>query len=90
MLDLDLHLFDATVDAVAERVKAETDARRWTQQDELLAVNAELIHAVYRAVIGTSGNKPPKPLKITRPGQEDANKPKFMSHADLLKHAKEE
>ena len=90
MLDLDLHLFDATVEAVAERAKAEADAHKWTQQDELLALNAELIHAVYRAVIGTSGNKPPKPLKISRPGQESANAPQFMSHRDLLRHAKEE
>jgi hypothetical protein len=84
-----LHLFDATVDAVAERARAEVEAQRWTQQDELLAMNAELVHAVYRAVIGTSGNKPPKPLKIKRPGSADSDT-QVMSHKQLLMHAKEE
>lgn len=65
------------------------EAKRWTQQDELLAMNAELVHAVYRAVIGTSGSKPPKPLKIKRPGQSDSGA-KVMSHKQLLMHAKEE
>lgn len=77
------------MEAVAERAKAEADAHRWTQQDELLAVNAELVHAVYRAVIGSSGGKPPKPLKIKRPGQPDSDA-KVMSHRQLLMHAKEE
>lgn len=77
-------MFDATVDAVAERARAEIDARQWTQQDELLALNAEMTHAVYRAVIGSGGGKPPKPFRLPRPGQQDRNAPKVMSHHALL------
>ena len=48
---------------------AQEDARRasWTETHELLALNAELTHAVLRAVIAGAGGKPPDQLEIPRP-----------------------
>lgn len=75
---------------MAERSRADAEAQRWTQRDELMALNAELVHAVYRAILGTTGNKPPKPLRITRPGQEKSEQTAIKSHREMFAFIKEE
>ncbi len=48
---------------------ANAEARRasWSDIHELLALNVELTHGVLRAVIASSGGKPPEPLEVPRP-----------------------
>lgn len=44
----------------------------WSSEHELLALNAELTDAMYRAFIRANskeGSQQPKPIKIPRPGQ---------------------
>lgn len=46
----------------------------WTAEHELLALNAELTDALYRAFIRANsreGSQQPKPVKIPRPGQQN-------------------
>jgi len=43
----------------------------WSNEHELLAINAEITDAVYRALVAAHSDKnatQPKPLKIPRPG----------------------
>ena len=75
---------------MAERARAEQEARKWTQQDELLAINAELVHALLSAFVVANGGKKSRPFRIPRPGQADAGGVKTVSHRDLLKVIEEE
>lgn len=56
--------------------------RGWTQTDDLLAANAELTHAVYRAVLASIPTKHPKqlpkPLRIPRPWDKPKSKVSWM------------
>jgi hypothetical protein len=60
----------------------------WSTTDHLLALNAELTHAVYRQLVASTPTKYPKRipalLHIPRPGEETA-KPNVMRPRDLFR-----
>lgn len=66
--------FDTSNLWAEERAKRAADAGGWTLADHLAAMNAELTHAVYVAVLAsiprTKPVKLPEPLRIPRPGNE--------------------
>lgn len=55
-----------------QAVAEEVNAQRWGQIEELLALQAEVLHAVYRLTWSTHSGKPypGKELKIPRPERE--------------------
>jgi hypothetical protein len=64
ILNLDGRLFDELELAAAEH---------WSPELELLAVQCEVTHALYRAYVGAhskKGAKLPPPLQIPRPGSK--------------------
>ncbi len=85
-------MFDATVAAVAERSRAEAEQRRWTQDHELLAVNAELTHSLLTAFISANSSKrnTMKPLRIKRPNDPAGGGTATVSHSALMGMMKEE
>ncbi len=59
----------------------------WTDMHELLALNAELTHSVLRAIIATSGRKPPDQLEIPRPkGARPDSEPLVMRPHEFASH----
>jgi hypothetical protein len=87
-----LELFDATVAAVADRAKFEVEQRRWTQSHELLAMNAELTHALLAAFISANSSKRTsiKPLRIKRPNDTAEDSTTTVSHKALMGMMKED
>lgn len=81
LLELDGRTFDELELAVAER---------WTPELELLAINAELTHALYAAFVAANSKKGaqvPKPLRIPRPGDAAAEQdgPRRMSAGEFAR-----
>ena len=83
-------MFDATVEAVAEKAKAEAEATRWTQADELAALQAEITYLVFTAIVAANGGKRIRPLKIARPGAPQETTAVSMTHEQLMAAAREE
>lgn len=66
---------------------AAAHVERWTTTDELLAVNAEVMHSLYRAFVqawGNEGTKLPDPLVIPRPGDSPVEK-RAAGFGDLVR-----
>jgi hypothetical protein len=71
---------------VTEKLQREVEGRRWTQEAELLATVAELIHMQYAAFVAVNskaGAGNVEPLRIARPGQKAAVEP-TVTPRDLL------
>ena len=49
----------------------QAEAASWTDLHELVAINAEVTHAVFCQLIASAGGKPPEPMRIPRPGVKE-------------------
>lgn len=64
----------------------QAEAARWTDLHELVALNAELTHSVWRQLYASAGGKPPEPLKIPRPkGVRPEDEPIVMRPSEFGK-----
>lgn len=81
LLDLDLRMFNDTARAVEEREERD----QWTQNTELLAVLAELVHQNTAVLVRANSKKPPHipALRIPRPGEKPVETP-VMTHRQLV------
>lgn len=62
------------------------DGPDWTRQDELLAVNAEVADAGFRAVFQALGGKARgKPLRIEHPARHGGRQRRRVSMGELMK-----
>jgi hypothetical protein len=71
---------------VTEKLQREVEGRRWTQEAELLATLAELVHMQYAAFVAVNskaGAGGVEPLRIPRPGQQ-AVEERAVSPRDLI------
>lgn len=49
-------------------LEAEAKSAAWTDLHEMLAINTEVLHGIYRALAGMFGKgNPPEPLRLPRP-----------------------
>lgn len=76
----------------ADSALARLETQGWSMDHELAALNAELTHACFRALLGLGGNKGPKlpsPLHVPRPWEQQAtptasSRPKATTPEDVL------
>lgn len=68
----------------------EAEAAQWEPLHDLVATNTEVLHGIYRLMIGAlTKSKMPEPLRIPRPDRPDLQpKPKriAMTAGDLARH----
>lgn len=49
-------------------LEAEAEAARWTDMHEMVAMQTEILHGIYRALAGAFGKgNPPEQLRLPRP-----------------------
>lgn len=80
----------AQLDDVVLATIADAQSQRWSQTDELLALNAQLTHELLRRFIAAWGGdkeKVPEPLEIRRPGREPVPRktPKAASMGEMAR-----
>lgn len=73
-----------------EAIHEEVEAARWGQLEELLALNTEILHSLYRLMFAANtkkGTRLPKPLRIPRPSvgpkpdDDELEEPRVTRHS---------